>query len=57
VRITEVEAARMIPKLERFIALNGRPPSSLSESPTEKYLGQVYDFFLDMKRKQAAQGS
>lgn len=57
VRISETEAARMIPKLERFMELNGRPPSSLSENPSEKYLGQVYDFFLEMKRKQAAQGS
>ena len=57
VRITETEAARMIPKLEKFMELNGRPPSSLSENPSEKYLGQVYDFFLEMKRKQAAQGS
>jgi hypothetical protein len=57
VRISETEAARMIPKLERFMGLNGRPPSSLSENPSEKYLGQVYDFFLEMKRKQAAQGS
>ena len=57
VRITEAEAARMIPKLEKFMELNGRPPFSLSENPSEKYLGQVYDFFLEMKRKQAAQGS
>jgi hypothetical protein len=57
VRITEAEAARMIPKLEKFMELNGRPPSSLSENPSEKYLGQVYDFFLEMKRKQTAQGS
>lgn len=57
VRITEAEAARMIPKLEKFMELNGRPPSSLSENPSEKYLGQVYDFFLEMKRKQAVQGS
>ena len=56
VRITEAEAARMIPKLEKFIELNGRPPSSLSENPSEKYLGQIYDFFLEMKRKQAKQG-
>ena len=51
-RITKVEAARMIPKIENFLALNKRPPCSLSDNPSEKYLGQVYDFFLDMKRKQ-----
>jgi hypothetical protein len=56
VRISETEAARMIPKLEKFMELNGRPPSSLSENTSEKYLGQVYDFFLEMKRQQAAQG-
>ncbi|ARE84408.1 DEAD/DEAH box helicase [Roseovarius mucosus] len=55
IRITEVEAARMIPKLEKFIELNSRPPSSLSENPSERYLGQVYDFFLEMKRKRAAE--
>lgn len=55
IKITEAEAARMIPKIEKFMELNGHPPSSLSENPSEKYLGQVYDYFLEMKRKRASE--
>ena len=55
IRITDAEAARMIPKIEKFLEMNGRPPSSLSENPSEKYLGQVYDYFIEMKRKRAAE--
>lgn len=57
IRITDAEAARMIPKIEKFLEMNGRPPSSLSENPSEKYLGQVYDYFIEMKRKRAAEKS
>lgn len=53
VNITEIEAARMIPKLEKFYELNQRWPDVNSDNTTEKYLGLVYEFFVDLKNKRA----
>ena len=57
IQVTEEEALKAWPRIQRFKAENERWPSAFASSEIEKRLGEIYVWLMRKKREKAAQSS
>lgn len=56
INISEEEAVRSVPRIERFIAASGRAPDAKSSDPIERRLGEVLVYMRNKKLEKLERG-